>query len=527
MSVLSFSLAPGLARVFRREHPKPTGEKTDLEALLARIRQRLYPETVSVLATYWLKTIYAGGHERGWWRDLNRQLKHALREQVFDAPAREALVEIQNWIQQSVLRTGRTLDAQPRRLQPFRPDLSPQRIAPYIVRLLNEWLPAEVARLMTSGSEPAIPEDGGISALAVGRALERLLIRENLSPGTLEMLLDPGLASAQYVYPADAEILRDVVLALLGRTWAPASPVLPATVLGMAGGTPLLADYRESVRNARYVQSQGREELHVPISAAQALEILKGDPVRINSIVVTMDGRWWQSEELQSGEQHVLVYTPGERLRIDYSADHARVTVPWPEARFRWPGTVHFQDPFELFGREWHATSWEVNGEFTSLHLEFSRALAAELPEEAEQRFRRSRPASVDMAWAALENALAAALSQKSDQPIEQLRHSELIPVGRAIFGLAESVKQHRLSNRELVETQLRAICYFQGENSRLCGRVPWRILPAPIRETFLKRRLDPALLGLLNQTFDELPAAIDAAIRRNAAGSSSPSQAA
>ena len=33
--------------------------ETEVEALLARMRQRLYPETIPVLASYWLKTVYA------------------------------------------------------------------------------------------------------------------------------------------------------------------------------------------------------------------------------------------------------------------------------------------------------------------------------------------------------------------------------------------------------------------------------------------------------------------------------------
>ena len=35
----------------------------DFEALLGRMRKRMYPETVSVLASYWLlKTVYASGY---------------------------------------------------------------------------------------------------------------------------------------------------------------------------------------------------------------------------------------------------------------------------------------------------------------------------------------------------------------------------------------------------------------------------------------------------------------------------------
>ena len=511
----------------------PNRAQDDLEALLVRMRQRLYPETLPVLASYWLKTVYAAGHKRGWWKELNGLLKQALGEQLPNAAAREALIEIQSWIQQEVLLNGRTPGTPPARVQPFRANLRRERLAPYIGRLLNEWLSAEVACLLVNESEPAIPQDDGIPVLAVGRALERLLVRERLAPGTLEMLLEPELLSPQYVYPADAEILQDVALALLGRTWAPKPSIMPATVLGVAGGTPLSADYKEAVRHASLVPGRGSERVYVPIGEAQALGILRRDPVRIASIIVTMDGRWWESETLESGEQHSVVYKPGGRLRIDYSADHAKLTVPWPETQLCWPGGVHFRGPFELFGREWHASSWETDAQRTWLHLVFSRALPmAEIQPGAETCFRRSHPAYVDMAWAALENALATSLAQKSCEPVEQLRRSDLIPLGRAVFRLAESMKNRRPPKRETLETHLKAIRYLQAEVSLLYGRVPWRILPAPVQGTLLKRRPDPALLELLNQVFDELPEALREATHQGPASDrhrslDSPSQAA
>jgi hypothetical protein len=525
MFVRSISVAPGWARVFGHRRRSASRRISELEALLTRIRQRLYPENTPVLASYWLKTVYAAGHKRSWWKELNAELKHVLREEHLDVPTREALVDIQTWIQGTLLRSGRLPEAQPRRLQPFRADLTAERLMPYVTRLLNAWLPAEVASLLTEEGEYRTQQDAGIPVLAVARALERVLIRENLSPGTLEMLLEPGLLSPRYVYPADVEILRDVVLARLGRTWAPVPSVLPATVLAVAAGSRLPADFAAAVCHASFSQYDGGEEIHVPIAAAQAFEILKGDPVRIGSILLAMDGRCWEPEGVQSsGEQHVVVYKPGARPRIDYSADHAKMVVPWPEVESHWPGAFHFRDPIELFGREWHATRWETDGERTMLHLEFSRALTAESSAEAEIRFRRSHPASIDMAWAALESALAAAVSQKSTAPIEQMRHSDLIPLGRAIFALAETVKFHWPPNRELMETQLRAIRYFQTEISLMHGRVPWRILPASIRETLKKRHLDPALLELLNQVFDELPATFHEPVRD---GSTSPYRAA
>jgi len=240
------------------------------------------------------------------------------------------------------------------------------------------------------------------------------------------------------------------------------------------------------------------------------LEILKGGPVRIGSILVTIDGRWWESEKLQSSEQHMLVYRPRGRLRIDYSADQGKLTVPWPETQLRWTGEVRFPGPFEIFGREWHVASWKTDRDRTFLNLEFSRTLKMpESPGTSAVRFRRSRPAFVDMAWAALESALAASLLQNTGEPIDNMRRSNLIPLGRALYRLADAAKSRSSSNRETVEMQLRAIRYLQAEVSTQYGRVPWKILPAAVRESFRKSQPDARLAELLNETFDGIPAGL------------------
>jgi len=483
--------------------------QSELEALLTRMRRRLYPETIPVLASYWLKTVYGAGHTRAWWKELNRLLKQILRDDLLDGSSRQALVDIQIWVETGFL-AHKSLAAPVPRPESFRSNPRPERMSPYIRRLLNQWLSAEVAWLLINESESIPLQEGGIPVLAVGTALERLLVRERLSPETLELLLQPDLLSPRDIYPADAEMLTDVVLALLGRTWAPTPPVMPATLFGVAAGSALPRDYGEAVHLASLVQRQEGDEVHVPIAAAQALEILRGDPVRIASVIVTMDGRWWESESLQSGEQHTVIYKPRGRLRIDYSADHAKLVVPWPDTQLHWQGPVHFQDPFEIFGREWHQSSWEMDAERTRIHLVFSRALPmAEFHPVEEASLRRSHPASVDIAWAALENALAASLQQKSSEPIEQLRRTEFIPLGRAIFRLTELVKNGRLPKPEAIGTQLRAVRYLQAEISLEYGRVPWRILPPSAQTTFLKNHPDPALRELLNQVFDGLPEAL------------------
>jgi len=439
-----------------------------------------------VLASYWLKTVCRVEHKRAWWQLMDGLLKQAVREEALDAPSREALVAIQEWMVRSDMVNNPTTEAASPPLQLSRANPPRETMASYLARLLNEWLPAEVARLLIEDTETAIPPEGP-SALAIGRAMERLLTREHLSREALEMLLQPELLSPHSVYPADAEMMRDVVLALLGRTEAPVFPVMPAAALAH--------DLNPMVRHA----SCGGEEIQVPISEAQAWQILQGAPMHIASILVTADGRWWEPEKLQSGEKHSIVYKPGGRLRIDRSAEHARLSVPWPETRVRWSGAVQLPESVELFAREWRAVSWELDGERAWLNLEFMR-----VRQQAQERLRRSRPAFVDMAWAALENALALAIAQKSGEPIEHLRRTEFIPLGRALLGLAELLGRHWPPKREAVLRQLRAVRYLEAQLVEEYGRVPWKALPGAVQSNLLKRRDHREIAELVNQVFDE-----------------------
>ena len=509
------------------------GAEDDLEALLARIRRRLYPETIPVLGSYWLKTIYAKGHKLAWWKGLNRSLKHVIREEALDEYAREVLIQIQSWIQQNVLQKGATPEAPQTGSRAFRANLTPERLICYVRRMLNQWVPAEIAYLLTDDGASATPTDDGIPSQSVAKAIERLLVRDRLSPATLEMLLQPELLSPRYIYPADAEILRDVVLALLGQTRAQAAPVMPAIVLTLAPGTPLPTDYREAVGRAFLVEGERTQEIHVPITAAQALEMLRCDSMRIASTIVTMDGRWWDAENLESGEQNAVVYQPAGQLRIDFSSEHARLAVPLPHAQLRWSGPVNLHDRYELFGREWYISSWETDGERSWAHLVFSRVLPTpEVPLSDNAPFRRSHPAFVDMAWSAMADALASALARKNREPIEQLRRSELIPLGRALYGFAESAEHGRLRQREMIETQLKSIRYLEAELVPVYGRAPWGILPASVQRPLLRSHPDAGLLELLNTAFDEVPQVLAQGIRKgpesgNPARPTSPSRAA
>ncbi len=378
----------------------------ELKLLLDRISQRLYPESVPVLASYWLTTVYAAGHNRVWWSELDVVIGTALSNQLLDATAVEVIRSIQEWVRQVILSRQKAPEVQRLLAPPFRPDLTPGQAAPHLSRVLNEWLPAEVARLLTAEPEQASSNEGGTPALAIATALERLVLRQHFSRATLELLVEAAWFSPKYVYPAHVEIFRDIMLALLGRTATTAAPILPATAL--AGGFP------DALARAFLVSSKNGDELHVPLDRAQALEVLKHDPICIGSIVVTMDGRWWQSVRLDGGPKSVIAYRPGGRLRIDFSSEHARLVVPWPDAGARWRGAVHLPDGIALFGREWRSRAWEASPERTWLHLEYSGALM--VPDLQSPHPRRLRSTSIEMAWLGVEQALATGVSDSIDQ---------------------------------------------------------------------------------------------------------------
>lgn len=470
-----------------------------------RMRRRLYPETLESLGYYWLKTVFASGYERDEWVALDRLLAEA--EDAAGAPCERTIQEIRTRIRRAGLRTREAVRSEAAPEEKPRTSLRSNALLPYFLRLLNEWAPVEVARLLVRDAEGSGAEERGIPAIAFAKALERLIVRERLSPATLEPLLQPGLFHPRYVYPADIEVLRDVILYFLGRTEAPAPQILPATLLYVAPQSHLPADYGEEVGRAFLGDEAERDEVHVPISSAEALEALKGEKVRITSIIVTMDGRWWQADRLKGGPGNAVVYRPMGRLSMDYSEDHVRVRVPWPEARMHWSGSVSFAAPFEIFGRAWHIAQWEQDAEHTWLDLEFAGLLPiAQVVPDAEPVLRRSRPAFVDMSWTALENALAAATAAGTRDAVEQMRREELIPLGRALYTLCEAALDRRLRKPETLESRLRAIAFHSADIEPTYGKIPWRVIPESVTKILLRPRLQAALADSLAQVFEAVP---------------------
>ena len=493
MSASALSIPSNFSRIFARNR-RPSGPAAELKVLLDRIGQRLYRESVPVLASWWLKTIFYAGHNRQWWVELDAAMGRALRKQSLDATADEAIRDIQTWVRQAILSRQKAPGVQRLLAPPFRRDLTPGQAASYLSRVLNEWLPGEVARMVTTEAGVGSNESG-MPALTVATALERLLLREHFSPASLELLLEAARMSPINAYPADVEIFGDIVLALLGRTAAPAPPVLPAT--------PLAGGFADAVGRAALVACEEGDELHVPLDAAQAREVFQHDPVRIGSIVVTMDGRWWESVRLQSGAETVIAYRPGGRLRIDFSSEHARLVVPWPETGEGWPGAVHLPDHVALFGREWRGRAWERGADRTWLHLEFSNALT--LPEALDRdnpRPRRLRPASVEIAWSEVEGALASGVPDA----IDQLHRGDLIALAHALERLVTCLLRPWPSSRGDVERCLGAVRYQHGAIASEYGRIPWRVLSAPARTALVKRCGDAAAMEMLAETFDGAP---------------------
>jgi hypothetical protein len=367
MSASVLPITSNLSRILsgldRRQH-EPAAE---LNVLLERIRRRLYRESVPVVASWWLKTVYRAGHNRVWWGQLDAAMGKALRTRSLDATAAEAIRDIRAWVRKAILPRHKAPQVHPLIAPPFRPGLTPGQAVPYLSRILNEWLPREVARLLTTEAALPAADDEGMPALTVATALERLLLREHFSPDSLELLSHAGWISPTYGYPAHVEIFRDVALAILGRTAAPATPILPATVLA--------GRFADAVDRALLVSSDCGEEIHVPLDEARAREVFQQNTARLDSIVVTIDGRWWQSVHLQRGTETTIVYRPGGRLRIDFSADHARLSVPWIQTGAGWPGAVHLPEHVALFGREWRGRAWEMTAHRPWLHLEFTGVL--------------------------------------------------------------------------------------------------------------------------------------------------------
>jgi hypothetical protein len=473
---------------------------SDFENLLARMRQRAYTETTPALAYFWLRTVYVSGYNRGEWNRLDWLLLEALNTGALAAHA-AILAALRSRIRRDGFLTG---DAPP---PPRTPPLSESpapgagSLVAYFIRLLSEWLPKEIAQLQIDESEGQ-----EIPSLCTGRALERLLVRQRLSRRSLEFALDPSFFSPRFVYPCHYEILRDVALFLLGRTAPLGFSAGSACLLCSAPEARLFDDYAEAVAHATVTGGGDGEQLEVPVTLSQSRALRHEDGFRMASIVVTMDGWWWKAHNFRSGRQNVIVYRAGGHLRIDFSGAELRLQVPWLERRVSWPGPARFPT-VELFGREWRTIQWDQDRERTWLALASSAVLpVARLAPGVETSLRRCRPAFVDMTWTALQSALSSALAGGDGNAVEQLRRDEVIPLGRSLVALAQTLAA-RDRTPEAVEGRLVAVAFHASALGAVYGKVPWRILPKRVRGRLLGSSFYPVLEERLRAVFDNVPA--------------------
>jgi hypothetical protein len=129
----------------------------------------------------------------------------------------------------------------------------------------------------------------------------------------------------------------------------------------------------------------------------------------------------------------------------------------------------------------------------------------AKLAPGVEISLRRCRPAFVDITWTALESALSLALAEGDGNAVEQLRRDEVIPLGRSLVALAQTLAA-RDRTPEAVAGRLVAVAFHSSALEAVYGKVPWRILPKRVRNALLGRGLYAVLEERLRAVFDDVP---------------------
>jgi hypothetical protein len=81
-----------------------------------------------------------------------------------------------------------------------------------------------------------------------------------------------------------------------------------------------------------------------------------------------------------------------------------------------------------------------------------------------------------------------------------------MVPLGRALFELAQAVMTRRLRQLDAIERRLQGVRYLSSQTLPLYGPVPWRILPEPVRKVLLAEHIYGPLAGLFHEVFQGLP---------------------
>src|SRR5690348_12994030 len=120
MSLFSMSSFSHSAAAPRRAASRRVSRaQSSLEALLARMRQRLYPDTLPALASFWLRTVCSQGHNKPWWLELSGAIEEAARAERLDE-YRDVLLSLRDWIQRWMLGEAAAPEGRKQAGPPFR-----------------------------------------------------------------------------------------------------------------------------------------------------------------------------------------------------------------------------------------------------------------------------------------------------------------------------------------------------------------------------------------------------------------------
>jgi hypothetical protein len=337
----------------------------DLKSLRERARGRSYPDTMNVLAFYWLMTVretYTAEH----WPILGKQARMELSGagSLSEEEAR-ALGQAARWID-TTLPCSRKAVLRRNFVPPFTsgqyapPDFISQA---FLETLLNEWLRERVLekygrRLIPAdwNSESAYEE----TALCLEEILKPLFIfpdvetvhamdrlqghrptpiedilqwRRRRQAG-LESLLLVSLREANTIDPKQREILTDVVLYMLGVTGPPPEPeagyawLLPAPL-----GDSLPKDAAKQVAEFPLPRDYaGATTLLIPFEEWQVPGRSNGSlqPLSIESTLLTPDGRIWQSHDLEqeAGSAPGILYCAAGKIDVVPTSRGLLLQVP-------------------------------------------------------------------------------------------------------------------------------------------------------------------------------------------------------
>ncbi len=368
----------------------------DIRCLRDRARRRSFPDSLPVLAYYWLQTLRESrGPEH--WAMLGQEIRNLLREPDAIAPAEsQALEAADRWVGASEPRSARKARGAGLFVAFTSGHFAPPqfRSGAFLDTLLNRWLPAALAEKY---ADRTIPDDwtdstaneeiavcleeilrpwASMPDIETAQALDKLQKRQptpaeeilrwrRIRQASLESLVTTALPDASIADPKLREILNDVVLYLLGSLEPP-----PPAESGYAWlfpaprGANLPADLAKQVCEFSLPQHYaGSTELFIPVTWPEPRWGDRNQALSIQSTLLTPDGRIWEAHRLeqQAGCSPGIVYRSYGVVELFRTDDGLFLKAPI----FAYPGEV---DPgasqeFKLYGRRWHMHRIEASAE--------------------------------------------------------------------------------------------------------------------------------------------------------------------